>query len=88
MTDLIEFTIKPRLSCEHTEAIKLIPVRNKPGIFKTICTICDTCFADNGDDIEKQLKEFGTKLAASQVDLDPEFAKVLNDNFWELCSND
>jgi hypothetical protein len=30
------------------------------------------------------LSEFAEKLAAAQVDLDPELARIINDNFWDL----
>ena len=36
------------------------------------------------EDPRKFLEEFAVKLGDAQVDLDPEYAKILSDNFWEL----
>jgi hypothetical protein len=35
-------------------------------------------------DSAKALREFAKKLLASQTDLDPEYAKILKDHFWDL----
>lgn len=40
------------------------------------------------DNLDILLLEFYTKLAESQEDLDPEFAQILEDNFWELIDGE
>lgn len=35
-------------------------------------------------ELEKTLGEFYNKLLLKQQPLDPEFQKILDDNFWEL----
>lgn len=32
----------------------------------------------------KRLRQFNKKLAAQQRDIDPEIAKVVRENFWEM----
>ena len=39
---------------------------------------------DNEKDLNKVLSEFYNKLESEQVDLEPEFQKVVDDNFWDL----
>ena len=36
------------------------------------------------DDFEKVISEFYNKLLNSQTDLNPEFSRVIEDNYWEL----
>lgn len=37
-------------------------------------------------DLHQALIDFYNKLEASQVPLEPEFQKVIDDNFWELIA--
>ena len=39
---------------------------------------------DNDDYFEQELSKFYKKLLDSQQDLDPDLAKVIEENFWDL----
>jgi arginyl-tRNA synthetase len=37
---------------------------------------------------ERVLRDFGKKLVESQIDIPPEFRKIVDENFWELLGGD
>jgi hypothetical protein len=39
-------------------------------------------------ELEQLCAEVADRLIKNQVDLDPDFAKVLNENFWKLLNCD
>lgn len=38
--------------------------------------------------LEQKLIDFAEDLANKQIDLEPEYQKIVSDNFWELIGED